>query len=377
MWLENSVAGTEIFDNSSFLAPPAGSTWVKWKSRSGRACQRVCSNLIERNSCRCVGRPVYFDCDHQSEFYKFSKGQNFQKSQKNTAASHMCCRFEVVICLAWKCQPLETQFFDMTRQRIAITGFGFKKVRFTRFQTGARFTRSETMKLLKCTLLAAMVLTVASVAPADDKPLLKRFSSFSWMKKSPDKNEPRRMVVLTQKARPIRMVQATLPPEVPPAPAGETPMAVPAPAPMQTVPMPEEYHEYPMPVESGPPPASYSAANTVPLYHCVKYEDLHNIHPCAVTKVIAVLDPCEADCKKSSCFLFGSRKSHDHCGCGQQSCNSCNCGRKYVYIQICVPPCECVKVKTSRDERKVKYDYGKYEVEIKSKNGVVYVDYDD
>jgi hypothetical protein len=46
-------------------------------------------------------------------------------------------------------------------------------------------------------------------------------------------------------------------------------------------------------------------------------------------------------------------------------------------VKICVPPCGCAKVKVSREGRRVKYDYGKYSVEVTSKNGKVYVDYDD
>lgn len=102
----------------------------------------------------------------------------------------------------------------------------------------------------------------------------------------------------------------------------------------------------PIPMDS----SMMSSGGGIQLYDCVKYKDLDNIHPCAVTKIVAIVDPC------------------------QDPCNTC--GPQCVYVQICVPPCECVDVKTSHGGRKVKYDYGKYEVEIKSKNGVVEVDYD-
>ena len=61
------------------------------------------------------------------------------------------------------------------------------------------------------------------------------------------------------------------------------------------------------------------------------------------------------------------------------ACNHpCNCcAPACVAVQICVPPCGCERVKISRDGRKHKYDYGKYEVEVKVKNGYVKVDYDD
>jgi len=110
--------------------------------------------------------------------------------------------------------------------------------------------------------------------------------------------------------------------------------------------------------DSGAPPPSYEPvpmdmsgmAETVQLYDCVKYEDLDNVHPCAVTKIVAVLDPCQ-----------------DPCDC---------CGPRCVYVQICVPPCGCPEIKTHHSGKKVKYDYGKYEIEITSKKGMVIVDYD-
>jgi len=90
---------------------------------------------------------------------------------------------------------------------------------------------------------------------------------------------------------------------------------------------------------------------TVQLYPLVQYKDLHNIHPCAVTKIVKVLDPC-----------------YKPCACSLPKC---------VYVQICVPPCGCPDVKVKKYSREVEYDYGRYEVEIKSKNGILYVDYDD
>lgn len=109
-------------------------------------------------------------------------------------------------------------------------------------------------------------------------------------------------------------------------------------------------------VSSGPP---------MQLYHCVEVEDRHNIHPCAVTKIVSVMDPCPQTCNT---------------GCGTcDSCNSCGscCPPGCVFVQICVPPCGCPEVKVSRRGKKVKYDYGSYEVEIYSDDGVVKVDYDD
>ena len=109
----------------------------------------------------------------------------------------------------------------------------------------------------------------------------------------------------------------------------------------------------PMPEGNG---EAMPAKPPVKLYHHVKYEDLHNIHPCAVKMIVQVMDPCPPP--------------RDPCSC-------CKPAPRYVYVQICVPPCGCKKIETSRHGSKVEYDYGKYEIEITSKRGVVYVDYDD
>lgn len=89
----------------------------------------------------------------------------------------------------------------------------------------------------------------------------------------------------------------------------------------------------------------------VELYHNVRYKDLRNIHPCAVEKIVAVPNPCPDPC--NAC------------------CQSC------VFVKICVPTCDCYETKCSKHGSKIKYDFGKYEVEITSARGVVVVDYDD
>jgi hypothetical protein len=93
------------------------------------------------------------------------------------------------------------------------------------------------------------------------------------------------------------------------------------------------------------------AETAIELYPCVKYKDCHNAHPCGVTEIVKIVDPC-----------------YDPCSCCEPSC---------VYVAICVPPCGCRRIKVRDHGRKITYDYGKYEVEIKSKRGVVVVDYDD
>jgi hypothetical protein len=88
----------------------------------------------------------------------------------------------------------------------------------------------------------------------------------------------------------------------------------------------------------------------VALYDCVKYKDERNIHPCAVPMIVSVPDPCAGPC---------------------------DCGPRCVFVKICVPPCGCHEVKCKRHGEKLVYDFGKYEVEVTSRRGVVVVDYDD
>ena len=95
----------------------------------------------------------------------------------------------------------------------------------------------------------------------------------------------------------------------------------------------------------------YVDSAPVPLFTNVKYVDKREIHPCAVTKIIQVNDPCA--CK-------------DKCNC---------CGPKCVFIEICVPPCGCEDVICRRDGDRVRYDYGKYAVDVRVKKGNIVVDY--
>ncbi|MAG93050.1 MAG: hypothetical protein CMJ48_04805 [Planctomycetaceae bacterium] len=128
----------------------------------------------------------------------------------------------------------------------------------------------------------------------------------------------------------------------------------------------DEYRLHPAPAVYGPtlaiqsqlPPAPKGAVHVakpaaVELFQCVEYDDLDNIHPCAVPRIVQMPDPC-ACC--------------DPCSC---------CKPKCVNVRICVPPCGCPKVRVTRKGNKVKYDYGKYEVELTVKKGYIEVDYDD
>ncbi|MBL8814960.1 MAG: hypothetical protein JNL58_02940 [Planctomyces sp.] len=90
-----------------------------------------------------------------------------------------------------------------------------------------------------------------------------------------------------------------------------------------------------------------------PLFTNVKYKDLDEMAPCAVPKIVTVKDPCACN---------------DPCDC---------CGPKCVNIQICVPSCGCELISCKKDGDRVRYDYGKYAIDIRIKKGYIEVDYQD
>lgn len=94
------------------------------------------------------------------------------------------------------------------------------------------------------------------------------------------------------------------------------------------------------------------APQPVELFQFVRVKDEKHIAPCAVPMIVQVKDPCY--------------------------CDPCNkCAVKCVNVQICVPQCNCPpKVTCRKDGAYVKYDFGKYKVEITSRKGLVTVDYD-
>ena len=99
--------------------------------------------------------------------------------------------------------------------------------------------------------------------------------------------------------------------------------------------------------------AGHVAAPEVELFKYVKYKDLCEMAPCHVTRVIQVRNPCKRCCTDPEC----------------------------VNIEICVPetcPCDdepCVL--SLFGGRRVRYDYGKYEVDVRVKRGYIEVDYQD
>ena len=139
--------------------------------------------------------------------------------------------------------------------------------------------------------------------------------------------------------------------------------------PVQTLPSVQDYppiQSYP-PVPGYPPVQSYPPIQggqfnglphqigeivdcPVPLATCVRVEDACNIAPNAVPVVVAVRDP-----------------------------NMCahECQERLAYVQVFVPPCPPRSISISPCHTRVTLCFGRYDVEIKSRNGVIVVDYDD
>jgi len=106
-----------------------------------------------------------------------------------------------------------------------------------------------------------------------------------------------------------------------------------------------DHHLQPVPAAPG--------SGAIELFNCVRYKDLDEMAPCAVTKIIQVKDPCAC---------------RNPCDC---------CGPKCVFIKICVPPCGCERVKVKKNGTRVEYDYGDYEIDVRVKKGYIEVDYQD
>ncbi len=100
---------------------------------------------------------------------------------------------------------------------------------------------------------------------------------------------------------------------------------------------------------------AHAAGGPVALFHCVKYVDTKDIAPCAKPMIVEVRDPCWRP----------------------DPCNPC-CKPRCVAVQICVPESCCPPtIKCSSDGKKVRYDFGKYAVDIRTKKDHVEVDYKD
>ena len=88
----------------------------------------------------------------------------------------------------------------------------------------------------------------------------------------------------------------------------------------------------------------------VPLAPCVRVEDERNIAPNAIPVIVAVRDP-------GMCI-------HD-------------VQERLVFVRIFVPPCPLRDLRVSPCRTRISLDYGRYEVDIKSADGMIVVDYDD
>jgi hypothetical protein len=141
--------------------------------------------------------------------------------------------------------------------------------------------------------------------------------------------------------------------EAPPPAPGIEGTVPPGPIPQVAQPLSPSVQPVPSmgPAAAGGPPIAMAPG--IALYPRVKYHDKRHIAPCAVPMVVAVRDPCA---------------SRDPCSaCGPPKC---------VLVEICVPPCGCPKICTKHDGAKVRYDYGRYAVNITSRHGIIVVNYD-
>ncbi|MCA9035624.1 MAG: hypothetical protein KDA91_10860 [Planctomycetaceae bacterium] len=92
----------------------------------------------------------------------------------------------------------------------------------------------------------------------------------------------------------------------------------------------------------------------VPLETCVKVEDLHNIAPNAVPVVVAVRDP---------------HMSPWTAGCIEPD--------RIVFVEVMAPPCPLKSLKISPCRTRIEMKFGDYEIDIRSTNDVIVIDYDD
>jgi hypothetical protein len=196
-------------------------------------------------------------------------------------------------------------------------------------------------KRLIALLFVAGVLIGAATLAADER---------HWDRSRSGETSQERALLLTSGTGP--MVEAGAFEAPPPAPGIEG--AVPlGPVPQMSQPLPPPMRPVPEmgPAAAGGPPIAMAPG--IALYPRVRYHDKRHIAPCAVPMIVAVRDPCA----------------------GRDPCAACG-PPKCVLVEICVPPCGCPKICTKHDGAKVRYDYGKYAVNITSRHGVIVVDYD-
>ena len=129
------------------------------------------------------------------------------------------------------------------------------------------------------------------------------------------------------------------------------PLYIPAQQPVQVLPPVQSYPPRPAYPQIAPTPFELGqfVDCQVPLATCIKVEDECNIAPNAVPMIIAVRDP-----------------------------NMCvhEIYERLVYVQIFVPACQLRDLRVSPCRTRISLDYGPYEVDIKSANGMIVIDYD-
>ena len=89
----------------------------------------------------------------------------------------------------------------------------------------------------------------------------------------------------------------------------------------------------------------------VPITTCVRVRNTHNISPCAVPSVLAVRDP-----------NIGRFRT---------------CTERLAYVQVFIPQCPLRCMRLSPCKTRLRLDYGKYEIDIVSRNGQVNITYRD
>ena len=141
---------------------------------------------------------------------------------------------------------------------------------------------------------------------------------------------------------------------------GREPILVPTIAQDGAVPHQADYSPNPGADELVPVPAGSSVgtivcdacdAGGIELYQNVRVIQSRKIHPCAVSKIVQVPNPCYDPCKPC-------------------------CAPRCVFVEICVPPCGCEEVRSSRNGRRTKFDYGRYAVKVTARRGILFINYD-
>jgi len=94
----------------------------------------------------------------------------------------------------------------------------------------------------------------------------------------------------------------------------------------------------------------------VPLFTRVRYRQERKTHPCAVPMYVMIPDPCW--------------RPDPHGPCDQVP--------PCVAVEVCVPPCSVCppRITCRRGGAVIRYDFGKYAVNLRTVRGTVLVDYD-